>query len=81
MKARALIGSATYEPQNLTALYRAFDTAWGQIAPGVSNSPGGIEAARMKLAETVLSVARGLEDIDANGVAEIAVQRMRAQPT
>ena len=81
MKARALIGSASYEPEQLKALYRAFDTAWEQIEPGVGDSPVAMQAARMKLAETVLSAAGGLEEFDANGLADIAVQRMHAQPT
>jgi hypothetical protein len=58
MKARRLIEGASYDPATLKALYKAFDDAWEQIAPLVSKRGGAIEAARMKLAEIVLSLAK-----------------------
>jgi hypothetical protein len=45
MKARQLIDSATYDPQQLDALRTAFDTAWKQISPVVRAR--GVEAARL----------------------------------
>ena len=80
MKAHALIGMATYDPETLRTVYKAFDAAWERIAPGVSDHPDALQAARMKLAETVLRAARGLEEFDANGLAEIAVEQMHADP-
>ena len=81
MKAHALIGRATFEPDKLKSVYKAFDTAWERIAPGVSDHAEAIAAARMKLAETVLAAAKSLEDFDANGLAEISLERMYAEPT
>ena len=81
MKAHALIGMASFDPATLRIVYKAFDTAWVRIAPGVNDNPEAALAARMKLAETVLAVAKGLDEFDANGLAEIAVQQMYAEPT
>jgi hypothetical protein len=80
MKAHALIGMATFDPETLRTVYKAFDAAWERIAPGVSDNPEAVLAARMKLAETVLAVAKGLEEFDANGLAELALERMYAEP-
>ena len=33
MKAQALIGGATYGPDALKAIWKAFDDAWAQIQP------------------------------------------------
>lgn len=81
MKAHALIGRATFEPDKLKIVYKAFDTAWERIAPGVSDHTEAIAAARMKLAQTVLVAAQSLDEFDVNGLAEIALARMYAEPT
>lgn len=75
MKARALIGSAAYDPQTLKALYKAFDDAWEQIAPNVSSRASAIEAARLKLAEIVLGLA-GNGTVDPQALTAAAVQAM-----
>ena len=80
MKAHALIGMASFDPVTLRTVYKAFDAAWARIAPGVSDHPEAVLAARMKLAETVLAVAKSLDEFDAHGLAEIAVQQMYADP-
>jgi len=57
MKARQLIGSATYGPEALAALFKAFDDAWDQLAPKFGTDQLAIEAARLKLANIILSLA------------------------
>lgn len=58
MKARQLIGGASYGPDALKVIWRAFDDAWNEIGPGVTSRPLGVEAARLKLANIVLSLAK-----------------------
>jgi len=57
MKARQLIGRASYGPDELKVLFKAFDDAWERIAPGVSGRAEAIEAARIKLANVILGLA------------------------
>ena len=58
MKARQLIEGATYGPETLKVIGKAFDDAWSEI--GSHFSPSGLQAqsTRLKLARAVLSVAR-----------------------
>lgn len=79
MKARRLIESASYDPEQLKALRKAFDDAWAQISPGVSTRPAAIEAARLKLAEIVLGLAKN-GNLDPQKLADAAVQLMQAPP-
>jgi hypothetical protein len=58
MKARQLIGGASFGPDDLKVIWQAFDDAWNEIAPSVTGRAQGIEAARLKLANIVLSLAR-----------------------
>jgi hypothetical protein len=78
MKARQLIDSATYDPQQLNALRTAFDAAWKQISPAVRAR--GVEAARLKLANVVLAVAP-TGPIEADRIAADAMNVMLAGPT
>ena len=55
-KARQLIAGATYDPATLKTISDAFDEAWASLASGYS-SPLAVEAARLKLANIVLSLA------------------------
>lgn len=57
MKARQLISSASYGPEQLKALFEAFDRAWEAIAADVGDNPASIEANRLRLANTILSLA------------------------
>jgi hypothetical protein len=57
MKARHLIDSASYGPEALKTIGQAFDEAWREIAGNFGSDPVEIEAARLKLADAVLSVA------------------------
>ena len=56
MKARELIEGASYGPEALKAIGRAFDEAWASIAGNFSDDQ--IEAARLRLANALLAVAK-----------------------
>jgi hypothetical protein len=58
MKARNLLSGAAYGPERLKDIYKAFDEAWRAIEPVVENTPLAHEAARLKLANMILSVAQ-----------------------
>jgi hypothetical protein len=55
--ARQLLGGSAYGPENLKTIGQAFDQAWQAIAPLVENNVLAHEAARLKLANMILSVA------------------------
>jgi hypothetical protein len=57
MKARRLISTASLGPEALKVIGQAFDGAWQELEPGVSNRPEAVEAARLRLANIVLSLA------------------------
>ena len=78
MKARALIGTATYEPRCLANLFQAFDRAWEAVSPQIDQRPQAIEAARLKLAEIVLREGNRFGMEDSAKLAEIAAQVMIA---
>jgi hypothetical protein len=59
MKARQLINDAAYGPDELRVLFDVFDQVWEAIAAGVGNDPAAVEVARLKLANLILSLARG----------------------
>jgi hypothetical protein len=80
MKAKQLISDATFDPDQLKAIRKAFDDAWAQIAPQVSKRPEAIEAGRLKLASIVLSIAkRGT--LDPKALTDEALKLMFADPT
>jgi len=51
------IGGAVFGPEALEAMGQAFDQAWAEIADNFGASVVEVEAARLRLAEAVLSVA------------------------
>jgi len=76
MKARNLIGNASYAPEHLKVLFTAFDQAWESIAVDVGTNPVAVEAARLKLANIILSL--GDEGKDPEWLKNAALQIMRA---
>jgi hypothetical protein len=75
MKAKQLIDGASYGPDALYAIGRAFDAAWTEIAGNFGNDRDEIEAARLRLARAMLSIA----DEDSRDVAVLkkaALERM-----
>ena len=80
MKAGQLIADATFDPVQLKAIRTAFDDAWEAIAPQISQRPDAIEAARLKLATIVLSIAkRGI--VEPKKLTDEALKLMFADPT
>ena len=61
-KARQLITGASYNPQELKVMMKAFDDAWASIAQDYRSSLA-VQAARLKLANIVLNLAgEGVRD-------------------
>jgi hypothetical protein len=58
MKARELVASATFEPEALSVIGQAFDMAWNEIVRNFGDNPAVVEAARVRLAHAILSVAK-----------------------
>jgi hypothetical protein len=57
MRARQLIDGAAIGPEAVKAIGEAFDAAWAEIAGNFGNDPLNIEAARLKLATALISIA------------------------
>ena len=57
MKARAIIEGSSFGPEALKVMGQAFDQAWSAIELSVGINPSAIEAARLRLADIVLSLA------------------------
>ena len=74
MKARELIEGASYGPEALKAIGRAFDEAWASIAGNFSDDE--IAAARLRLANALLAVARD-NSRDVEVMKREALDRMR----
>jgi hypothetical protein len=79
MKARQLILSASYAPEQLKALGKGLEDAWERIAPHVSARADAIEAARLTLADIVLGLAKQ-GDFDPGRLTEAAVRLMLSGP-
>ena len=58
MPARKLIEGASFGPETLKTLFQAFDEAWVVLAPRYGNDATAIEAARTRLANILLTLAR-----------------------
>ena len=59
MKARSAIGSAAFGSREVKIIGEAFEDIWRQIEPDYRHrSPEAIEAIRLKLAQTVLALAK-----------------------
>jgi hypothetical protein len=78
MKARQRIGKASYGPDDLKVLFQAFDDAWDVVAPSISCRASAVEAARLTLADIILSLA-GRNVRDAKALTEAAIQAFRSQ--
>jgi hypothetical protein len=58
MQARKLVAGAAYGPETLKVICVAFDSAWDQIKHHFDYDPLCVEAARLRLANAILGVAR-----------------------
>ena len=54
MSANQFIEGASYGPEALQIVCQAFDEVWPSIAGKLRDDPAAIEAARLKLANTIL---------------------------
>ena len=79
VEAHQLITASTYDPEQVKALGEAFEGAWKRIAPDVGSTPASREAARLKLAATILSLANG-GPINSEQLKEAALKKMFADP-
>ena len=77
VEAHQLINDSNYDPEQMNALGEAFEGAWTRIAPHVGSTPASIEAARLKLAGTILALANG-GPIKAEQLKEAALNKMFA---
>ena len=65
MKARRVLEGASFDPDTLKVICRAFDEAWDSIAHHYG-SPLEVEHARLRLANSMLAIAQGLgHDVEA----------------
>lgn len=77
MPARKLIEGAAFGPETLKTLFQAFDEAWAVLAPRYGNDTPAIGAARTRLANILLSLARE-DSRDVGALRDAALQRYRA---
>ena len=78
MRAKQLIEGASYGPEALKIVCQAFDEAWTSIAGNFGNDPATIEAARLRLANIILSFPH--EEIkDAELIRQSSLQIMALQ--
>ena len=75
MRARQVIDGASFGPDALRAIGEAFDAAWTEIAGNFGDRPTEIDAARIKLANAILSIASE-DSRDAEVLKKAALQRI-----
>jgi hypothetical protein len=73
MQPRHIARTACFAPDDLKAIFRAFDDAWSEVAPKVGTDPVAVETARMVLATTVLGLAANTAPMAPEGLAALAV--------
>jgi hypothetical protein len=73
MRARQLIDGAAFEPERVIG--QAFDAAWKEIAPNFGDDQQVIDAARLRLANAVLSIADE-DSCDVEVLKRAALRRM-----
>ena len=79
MRARQLIQSAGYGPDQLRIIFRAFDNVWDQVAGGLGSDPQAIETARARLASIILTLAER-EPLDLADLHDQALDRFNQFP-
>ena len=75
MNARPPIEGTSYTPGVVKAMGEAFDRAWRQIATNFGDEPCQVDAARMRLADAVISIASE-SSIDVEALKNGALQAM-----
>jgi len=72
---RQLLDATCFGPDTLKAIGEAFNAGWAQIAGNLSDAPAEKEAARLRLATALLSVASE-DSRDVEALKKAALQRM-----
>jgi hypothetical protein len=83
MKVRRLIDGASFGPDALKVITQAFDAAWDTIEGNFGTDPATIEAARLLLANAVLSVASNdSRDVEVlkNAALQVMAEKFRSGP-
>ena len=75
MNAKQVMSGASYGPEALKAVGKAFDEAWLQIESNFGDEPGDIEKARLRLARALLSIAHE-DSRDVRVLRQAALERM-----
>jgi hypothetical protein len=75
MKARELFSNASYGPETLKIVFQSFDLAWASIATNFGDNPLAIQAARVKLANIILSMPHNQQS-DTQQIKNSALQIM-----
>ena len=77
MKPRQIIENAAFGPDALKIVFEAFDEAWSSIEGNFGDDPATAEAARSRLANIVLTVARdGASDVASLKTAALSVMAL-----
>lgn len=83
MKAILRLRAASYDPETIQAMVRAFDAVWAAVHFHFYESPDTYEAARLRLANAILRAAadgnRDVAQLKTAGLASIAA-RYRLEP-
>jgi hypothetical protein len=81
MPLNKLLESQSFDPADMQVMRAAFDNAWEEIAPKLSSSQGASQAARNKLADTVIHVARTTGVGTPHELTAKVLEAMNATPT
>jgi len=77
MKPRQIIENAAFGPEALKIVFEAYDEAWKCIEGNFGDDPATAEAARSRLANIVLTVARdGASDVASLKTAALSVMAL-----
>ena len=79
MKAHHLVHSAIYGPEALKVLFKAFDDAWEEVKPTISKRSSALEAARLRLANILLSLVKE-DSRDSNHLKNEALRLFLSRP-
>jgi hypothetical protein len=63
---------ASFGPDALKVIYKAYDDAWNEIAPKVSTEPSAVDRAKMSLATIMLGLANA-DAVTHDGLRAMAV--------
>jgi hypothetical protein len=80
VKPDQFIIDSIYSPEQIKAIGEAFNGAWARIAPTAGTSPESVHAARLRLADVLLRLAKEKDDFDPKRLKEAALESMFAAP-